>query len=128
GTKSTSDMIYLNDLFRTRAEHAGIVYVDVWDGFVDESGHYSNFGPDVEGQVRRLRTAEGGYFTKAGAGKLAHYVEREINRLIGTKLPQVATPAPTGDDAGGTIASRPDATAVPTRPVAGPVLSLTGSG
>src|SRR5262249_36931660 len=32
GTRSTSDMVYLNDLYRSRAEKAGIVYVDVWDG------------------------------------------------------------------------------------------------
>ena len=35
GPKSTSDMSYLDELFRSRAEKAGIVYVDVWDGFVD---------------------------------------------------------------------------------------------
>jgi hypothetical protein len=120
GTKSTSDMIYLNDLFRARAEHANIVYVDVWDGFADESGRFATYGPDVEGQVRRLRTGDGVYFTKAGARKLAHYVEREINRVIGTKLPVVATPG--GDDASKPAAALPG---VPARPVAGPVLSLT---
>ena len=29
----------------TRAERAGIVYIDVWDGFVDEAGKYPNYGP-----------------------------------------------------------------------------------
>jgi hypothetical protein len=128
GTRSTSDMIYLNDLYRARAERAGIVYVDVWDGFVDEAGHFANYGPDVEGQVRRLRTPDGVHFTKAGARKLAHYVEREINHLIGTKLPQVATPTP--GDAG--TAAAPASTvhgpgAAPERPVAGPVVPLTGT-
>src|SRR5580700_8263518 len=33
GTKSTSDMSYLDEIFRARAERAGIVYVDIWDGF-----------------------------------------------------------------------------------------------
>jgi hypothetical protein len=122
GTKSTSDMIYLNDLFRARAEHANIVYVDVWDGFADESGRFATYGPDVEGQVRRLRTGDGVYFTKAGARKLAHYVEREINRVIGTKLPVVATPG--GDDTAKPGAALPG---VPARPVAGPVLSLTAT-
>src|SRR4029077_12483144 len=77
GPKATSDASYLNELYRGRAEKAGIVYVDVWDGFVDEQGRYSPQGPDFEGQIRRLRSADGIYFTKAGARKLAHYVERE---------------------------------------------------
>ena len=54
GTKSTADASYLNDLYRARAERAGVNYIDVWDGFVDEAGKYSNFGPDYEGQMRRL--------------------------------------------------------------------------
>ena len=40
GPKSTSDMQYLNDLYRARAEKAGITYIDVWDGFVDDSGRF----------------------------------------------------------------------------------------
>ncbi len=32
GTRATSDMVYLNDIFRGRAEKAGVAYVDVWDG------------------------------------------------------------------------------------------------
>ena len=31
---------FLNELYRSRAEKAGIVYVDVWDGFVDEAGKF----------------------------------------------------------------------------------------
>ena len=57
GTKSTADAVYLNDLYRTRAERAGAIYVDVWDGFVDETGKFTTFGPDYEGQMRRLRSA-----------------------------------------------------------------------
>src|SRR5262249_44204706 len=66
GSKSTADLIYLNDLYRTRAEKAGITYIDVWDGFVDESGRFTLHGPDFEGQTRRLRVSDGVYFTKAG--------------------------------------------------------------
>ena len=81
GTRSTADMVYLDDLYRARAERAGIIYVDIWDGFVDESGRYVTHGPDFEGQMRRLRSGDGVHFTKAGARKLAHYVEREICAL-----------------------------------------------
>ena len=92
GSKSTSDMLYLNDLFRTRAEKAGITYIDVWDGFVDEDGRFAVHGPDFEGQTRRLRVSDGVHFTKAGARKLAHYVEREIRRVMTRGLSAVALP------------------------------------
>src|SRR6185437_6504476 len=85
GTKSTADAVYLNDLYRARAERAGAVYIDVWDGFVDETGKFSNFGPDYEGQMRRLRSSDGVFFTKSGALKLAHYVEREIRRYMSSR-------------------------------------------
>src|SRR5262249_11494403 len=62
GARSASDAAYLNELYRSRAERAGIKYVDVWDGFVDEAGKYSNYGPDYEGQVRRLRSSDGVFF------------------------------------------------------------------
>ena len=41
------------------AGKAGITYVDVWDGFVDDQGRYAVQGPDFEGQTRRLRTSDG---------------------------------------------------------------------
>ena len=56
GPKASADSSYLNDLYRSRAEKAGIIYVDVWDGFVDEAGKFSSQGPDYQGQIRRLRT------------------------------------------------------------------------
>ena len=51
-------------------------------------------GPDFEGQIRRLRSGDGVYFTKAGARKLAHYVEREIQRTIANRALPMALPAP----------------------------------
>ena len=59
--------------------------MDVWDGFVDEGGRYAQQGPDFEGQTRRLRSGDGVHFTQAGARKLAHYVEREIRRVLSTR-------------------------------------------
>jgi hypothetical protein len=116
GTKSTADAVYLNDLYRARAERAGIVYIDIWDGFVDESGKYSSYGPDYEGQTRRLRTADGVFFTNYGARKLAHYVEREIRRYMNNRALQVSLPSGTGPMPNGNPAERP---------VVGPVLPLT---
>ena len=85
GAKATADMLFLDSLYRDAAGKAGITYVDVWDGFVDEAGRFLQQGPDFEGQIRRLRSYDGVYFTKAGARKLAHYVEREITRLLAAR-------------------------------------------
>jgi hypothetical protein len=118
GTRSTADAVYLNDLYRARAEKAGIVYVDVWDGFVDDAGKFSYMGPDFEGQNRRLRSGDGVHFTKNGARKLAHYVERELRRFIANRALPMALPS--GQQLQG-VPGEPAA-----RPVAGPVMPLTG--
>jgi len=123
GPKASADSSYLNELYRSRAEKAGIVYVDIWDGFVDEAGRYSPQGPDYEGQIRRLRTGDGVYFTKFGARKLAHYVEREIQRTINNRGMSVALPVPV--DVGPQAPSGTKPGGSPQRPSAGPVIPLT---
>jgi len=112
GAKSTSDMSYLDELYHGRADKAGIVYVDIWDGFVDERGNYAQQGPDFEGQTRRLRTYDGVHFTKPGAEKLAHYVERELRRVLISRAVPVALPGPEEQGKGGS------------RSVIGPVVPL----
>ena len=119
GAKSNNDMSYLDELYRERAERAGIVFVDVWDGFVDDQGRYAMRGPDFEGQVRQLRTADGAYFTKAGAVKLASYVDHELKRLMSSYVAPVALPGPEMTPKSGPTDARPDV---------GPVLPLTASG
>ena len=116
GTKSTSDMSYLDEIFRARAERAGIVYVDIWDGFVDESGRYVTQGPDFEGQIRRLRTGDGVHFTKFGAVKLAQYVAQDLRRVMSSHVVPVALTPPEG---------APVKPGAGPRPAVGPVLPLT---
>ena len=119
--KVSADLSYLNDLYRSRAEKAGITYIDTWDGFIDEAGRFVMQGPDFEGQIRRLRSADGIHFTQAGARKLAHYVEREIQRSLMTRATPVALPATDEPPA-----QAPAVRSGPTpRPLAGPVMPLT---
>ena len=125
GSKASSDLSYLNDLFRSRAEKAGITYIDTWDGFVDEQGRFVTQGPDFEGQIRRLRSGDGIHFTQAGARKLAHFVEREIQRSLMAHATPVALPAPE-EPAQQAPAARPGNTAI-ARPLAGPVMPLTAT-
>jgi len=121
GPRATTDASYLNELYRARAEKAGIVFVDIWDGFVDEQGRYSPQGPDFEGQIRRLRSGDGVYFTKFGARKLAHYVEREIGRLLANRSVLVSLPS----SAEPNLAAHPGGPSA--RPTAGPVIPLTAA-
>jgi hypothetical protein len=126
GAKSTSEALYLNDLYRSHAEKAGITYIDVWDGFVDEAGRFSVQGPDFEGQIRRLRTGDGVHFTEAGARKLAHYVEREIRRGIAARgLPVAAVPPTTAPEELLPPPVPADKPGLFPRPMAGPVMPLT---
>lgn len=122
GQKGTADMLFLDALYRDTAGKAGITYVDVWDGFVDEAGRFLLKGPDFEGQIRPLRSRDGVYFTERGARKLAHYVEREVTRLLASRSGPIALP---------TEPATPDANAVPgqpaPRPLAGPILPLVAS-
>ena len=118
GPKASRDTLFLDSLYRDVAGKTGITYVDVWDGFVDDAGRFLQKGPDFEGQVRQLRSPDGVYFTKAGARKLAHYVEREVTRLLAARSAPIALP---------TEPSTPDANALPgqpARPLAGPIVPL----
>jgi uncharacterized protein len=121
GQRGTSDMLFLDALYRDGAGKAGITYVDIWDGFVDEAGRFLQKGPDFEGQIRQLRTADGVFFTKPGARKLAHYVEREVTRLLAARSGPIAVP----------IEPTPEASVAPgqpaPRPLAGPVMPLVAS-
>lgn len=110
----------MNDVIRERAYLNGYKYVDAYQGFTDENGRYSAYGPDLEGAIRLLRLRDGVSFTDAGNRKLAHFVEKELrsdliqakaNRnipLLGAEAEQekinpgnaVKTPAPSSPVAG----------------------------
>ena len=87
--RQSADAVYLNDIYREAAGKAGAVYVDSWEAFIDEKGQYSPYGPDLTGQTAKLRAGDGIHFTKAGARKLAHFVEGDIRRALGDATPAV---------------------------------------
>lgn len=144
----SADLITLNDLFRKGAEAAGGQFVDLWGAYVDGENRYTATGPDVNGQVAKLRLGDGVHFTKAGARKAAHFVDVVIRRILEQTPTQnlIALPAPA--EAGSTPATAPQPADVerliermvngapaelplvpvaPARPLAGPILPLTGS-
>ena len=82
-SSASRDMAYLNGLYKPAVTAAGGHFIDIWNGFTDENGNYTSSGPDVDGQLRALRTSDGINFTRAGRLKLAFYVEREIRKQTG---------------------------------------------
>ena len=135
----SADATAFNDLYREHAGKAGATYIDVWEAFANDAGEYSATGPDMNGQIVKLRTSDGVHFTAAGALKLAHFVEPEIRRTYdemkdkeSPEGPAISAPAeaslPPADAAPGNGATpaAPNVPAPPPKPIAGPVLPLTG--
>ena len=81
-TQST-DAESMNEVYREKAFINGAKYVDTWNGFMDEGGRFSAYGPDMTGQVKRLRADDGVLFTMRGYVKLAHFPEKEIRHDLG---------------------------------------------
>ncbi len=77
---ATGNAELMNEIFREKAFINGAKYVETWSAFTDQSGRYSAYGPDMQGQVRRLRANDGVHFTMRGYLKLAHFVEKELRR------------------------------------------------
>ena len=129
-------MAVLNDITRDAAVKSGATYVDTWEAFADDNGEFAAYGPDINGQNVRLRSADGILFTKEGARKLAHFVEAPVRRALDGKAPPPVLP--TGPDAQATDgpAKTPDkkdakgnetkaAKAAPApKPEAGPIVNL----
>ncbi len=70
----------LNDTVRQASYLSGGKFIETSAGFTDQLGAYSAFGPDLQGQTKRLREADGIGFTPAGNRKLANYIEIAIRR------------------------------------------------
>lgn len=119
GEEATSDIAYFNSLIEPRITKAGGHFVDVWNGFTNASGQYITTGPDIEGQVKALRTSDGVSFTSVGKQKLAYYVERDIRRHTGIGAGTVTLVASVSQTS--TIEIGPDGK----KRLVGPVISLS---
>jgi hypothetical protein len=83
----------------------------------DEHGQYSAFGPDINGQIVKLRSADGVHFTEAGARSVAHFVEGEIKKYYDASRQQApvadAPGAPQKPEAAGATPPQQPAAAAP---------------
>lgn len=95
--KTSESMGVLNDIFRERTYIAGVKFIDTWNGFTDQFGAFASYGPDISGQTKRLREADGTFFTAQGNRKLANYVEVLLRRDLAAAKAERNIPL-AGDD------------------------------
>jgi hypothetical protein len=91
------DAEIINEVLRERALQNAIRFVDIAEGFADDGGSFSQFGPDTTGARQKLREGDGISFTAAGNRKLAHFVERELRRDLGKARAERAIPLAGGE-------------------------------
>jgi hypothetical protein len=136
--------LVFNDIDRQYAGALGARYVDLWEAFSDVNSTYKASGPDIDGDIVRLRAVDGVHFNRSGARKAAHFVEPEIRRVLEAALqpaqplngePQTApngapaesTPSPVPAPGPAENAPQPAEPAAPPppKPLAGKVEPLT---
>ncbi|MEM9278985.1 MAG: SGNH family hydrolase, partial [Pseudomonadota bacterium] len=79
--RMNTDYLAFNETFRSISESIGGSFVDVWDGFTNAEGKFVSAGPDINGQIVRLRGAKGIGMTRAGKAKLAFFADKELRRI-----------------------------------------------
>lgn len=104
--KMNADYLVFNEIYRTKiAAAGGGEYVDIWDGFTNEDGKFVSAGPDINGQIVRLRGSKGINMTRAGRAKLAFFADKALQKIgvignpdgfnyasLGTVNPSIAQP------------------------------------
>jgi hypothetical protein len=106
----------LNDVYREKAFINGARYVETWTGFSDESGRYSPYGPDMTGQVKRLRADDGVHFTARGSLKLAHFVEKDLRSDLNLAKIERNIPLAGNEDEQAKVMGRDIVSETPTAP------------
>ncbi|MCP4182522.1 MAG: DUF459 domain-containing protein [Hyphomicrobiales bacterium] len=79
----SADYLAFNEIYRLHTESANGFFVNVWDGFANEEGQYVSAGPDINGQIKRLRRSDGINMNRTGKLKLAFYVTKAVRKLTG---------------------------------------------
>lgn len=80
--RMNADYLVFNEVYRTTiAAVGGGEYVDIWDGFTNEEGKFVSAGPDINGQIVRLRGSKGINMTRAGRAKLAFFADKALQKI-----------------------------------------------
>ncbi len=86
------DAEIINEVMRERALQNGVRFIDIAEGFADDGGGFSQFGPDISGGRQKLREGDGISFTNVGNRKLAHFVETDLRRDLNKARAERAIP------------------------------------
>ncbi|MFT4002016.1 MAG: DUF459 domain-containing protein [Rhizobium sp.] len=103
----TASAVKLNQIYQSQMTSVGGEFIDIWDGFTDQSGEFIVTGSDINGQQVRLRTADGVNFTAAGKRKVAFYLEKSARRILGDQASPDITRLDTGNPMQGQQANLP---------------------
>lgn len=76
------DYLVFNEVYRAKVAAVDGKFIDIWDAFTGADGAFVSAGPDVNGQIVRLRNSDGINMTAAGKEKMAFYVERELRKVV----------------------------------------------
>jgi len=79
--KMNTDYLTFNEMYRIATETTGGTFVDVWDGFTNAEGKFVSAGPDINGQIVRLRGSKGITMTRAGRQKLAFFADKALRKI-----------------------------------------------
>ena len=117
-------MQYLNDLYRARVEKAGLSYIDVWDGFVDDSGRFMPAGR-LTSRARSAGCAPATACISPGPVRASSRIisSAKSDACLAPGSEPVALPS--SEPQAPAIAGEPSGPAA--RPLAGPVVPLTAS-
>ncbi|MFN3483173.1 MAG: DUF459 domain-containing protein [Rhabdaerophilum calidifontis] len=81
----SAELAMLNEMIRERVTAVGETFVETFDGFSDQAGGFTASGPDIIGDIVRLRGPDGIHFSPAGQRKLAFFVEKPLRRRLGDR-------------------------------------------
>lgn len=84
--ENTEKSVVISTIQSRALELLNFRVVDVHGGFLNREGKYSPIGVNINGKRVQLRDEEGIGFTKSGAGKLAYYVQKEIDDILDEQL------------------------------------------
>lgn len=91
-------MKVLNDIYRSEAEKIpGVQYIDAYALFSNGSGGYSQYLRDADGDMQKVREADGEHLTYAGGLRIAEAVIAAIKKEWFAKQPKAGageTPSP----------------------------------
>ncbi len=79
--KYSASIAQISSLQKLASFSAGAQFIDIYERFVDENNKYSSYGPDLNGQQVLMRKSDGIHFSRAGADKLAFYVNQSLKNF-----------------------------------------------